>query len=117
MSTVYSEFAQVCQQVKQWPTELRQDLAEELARSLAADLAAPLGEWSDAKNERRCELIDKDIQGALDAAERRELESLTQQLRAHRRSVAPIPITGAARLHEQLLEQKRQQQERGGDTH
>ena len=116
MSTVYSEFAQVCQQVKHWPSELRQNLAEEITKSLAAELPASNGEWNDAKNERRCELIDKDIQGALSADEGRELESLTQQMRAHRRTVARIPIAGATRLHQQLLEKKRQQQETGGET-
>jgi hypothetical protein len=115
MSTAYSEFAQVCQQVKQWPSELRQDLAEEIAKSLAAELPTTDGEWNDAKNERRCELIDKDIQGGLNAAERREFESLTQQMRVHRRTVAPIPIAGAIRLHQQLLEKKRQHQDRDGE--
>lgn len=113
MSMVYSEYAQVCQHVKHWPTELRENLAEEIAKSLAADLPASSGEWSDAKNERRCELIDKDIQGTLRPEERRELESLTHQMRAHRRTIARIPIEGATRLHQQLLEMKRQQQETG----
>lgn len=113
MSIAYSEYAQVCQQVKHWPTELRQELAEELTKSLAADLPTSSGEWNDAKNERRCELIDKDIQGTLGPVERRELESLTHQFRAHRRSIAPIPIEGATRLHQQLLEKKRQQETQG----
>ena len=116
MSAVSSEFAQVCQQVKHWPSGLRQHLAEKIAKSLAAEQPAANGEWNDAKNERRCELIDKDIQGALSAAEGRELESLTQQMRAYRRAVARIPIAGATRLHQQLLEKKRQQQETGGET-
>ena len=110
MSIADSEYSQVCDQVKNWPTELRQCLAEELAKSLAADVPESRGEWSDAKNERRCELIDKDIQGTLGLEERRELESLTQQLRVYRRTVAPIPLAGAVRLHRQLLEKIRQHQ-------
>jgi len=116
MSTVYSEFAQVCQQVKHWPSDLRQHLAEEIAKSLAAELPTDNGEWNDAKNERRCELIDKDIQGTLGAAERRELELLTQEMRVHRRAVAPIPLAGAIRLHQQLLEKKWQQQQADGEA-
>jgi hypothetical protein len=116
MSTIYSEFAQVCQQVKHWPSDLRQHLAEEIAKSLAAELPTDNGEWNDAKNERRCELIDKDIQGTLGAAERREFELLTQEMRVHRRAVAPIPLAGAIRLHQQLLEKKWQHQQAGGET-
>ena len=116
MSIAYSEYEQVREQVKHWPTDLRQDLAQEIAKSLAADLPTSSVEWSDAKNERRCELIDKDIQGTLDSQERRELESLTQQMRAYRRTVAPIPLEGATRLHQQLLEKKRQHQAQG-ETH
>jgi hypothetical protein len=111
MSTSHSEYAQVSQQVKHWPTELRQHLAEEIAKGLAAELSAFDGEWSDAKNERRCELIDKDIQGALRPEERRELESLTLQMRAHRQRVAPVPVDGAIRLHRQLLEKKQHQRD------
>jgi hypothetical protein len=113
MSIAYSEYAQICQQVKHWPTELRQDLAEEIAKSLAADLPAASGEWTADKNERRCELIDKDIQGAIGPGERRELEVLTQQMRAYRRTIARIPLEGAARLHQQLLERKQQQMKYG----
>ena len=116
MSTAYSEFARVCQQVKHWPSDLRQHLAEEIAKSLASELPTDNGEWNDAKNERRCELIDKDIQGTLSAAEGRELELLTQEMRIHRRAVAPIPLAGATRLHQQLLTKKRQQQDSDGET-
>lgn len=108
MSVGYSEFAQVCEQVKQWPSELRQDLVEEISRSLVAESATSGEDWDDAQNERRCELIDKDIQEKLSPQERRELEALTHQLRLHRRSFAPIPLEGAIRLHSQLLEKKRQ---------
>jgi hypothetical protein len=56
-----------------------------MSAAFASELSADNGEWNDAKNGRRCELIDKDIQGTLSAAERRELESLTQGMRVHRR--------------------------------
>jgi hypothetical protein len=59
-------------------------------------------DWSDDKNDRRCELIDKDIQGAITDAERSELESLTYQFREYRRRRAPLPMESARRLHAEL---------------
>jgi hypothetical protein len=104
------EYVRVWQQVKQWPTELRQSLADEIIESLDGDLPVPSGEWNGDKNARRCDLIDKDIQGTINDAEKRELQVLTLQMRAYRRHVAPIPIEGATRLHEQLLRKKRQRE-------
>jgi len=57
MSTAYSEFARVCQQVKHWPSDWRQHLAEEIAKSLASEPPTDNGEWNDAKNERRHDAI------------------------------------------------------------
>ncbi len=51
--------------------------------------------WSDAKNDRRCDLIDQEIDGTLLPAEKRELEKLQRQMRAYRREVAPLPIEEA----------------------
>ena len=59
-------------------------------------------DW-DAKNDRRCELIDKEIEGTLHPVEKRELEELQRQMLAYRRKVAPLPLKGAQRLHQQLL--------------
>jgi hypothetical protein len=67
--------------------------------------------WTDQKNARRCELIDKDIQGTISDAERQELESLTQEMRAYRRRLGAIPLDRATRLHKQLLEKKLQREE------
>jgi len=110
MSTVNPEYAQVWQQVKQWPTELRQSLADEIRKSLDGDLPAPVDNWNGDKNARRCDLIDKDIQGTITDDEKRELQVLTLQMRAYRRHVAPVPIEGAVQLHEQLLRKKREQE-------
>ena len=61
------------------------------------------GPWTDAKNRRRSELIDKEIDGALTPDESLELEILQEQMLAHRRKVAPLPLEDARRLHQELL--------------
>jgi hypothetical protein len=111
-----TEYLQVWQHVQQWGTEPRRRLADQIHQSLICDHPGSDGEWTEAKNARRCQLIDKDIQEALTEADRQELATLTQQLRAYRRRVAPIPIDGARRLHEQLLEKKRQQESAREET-
>jgi hypothetical protein len=58
------------------------------------------GDWSDELNERRIELIDKDIQGNITPGERAELAELQRQAVAYRDWVAPLPIEGARRLHQ-----------------
>jgi hypothetical protein len=68
------------------------------------------GDWSPELNERRIELIDKDIQGTITTEERVELVDLQRKAVAYRDRVAPLPIEGARRLHQQLLARKQQQQ-------
>lgn len=68
------------------------------------------GGWSDELNERRIELIDKDIQGNITTEQRVELAELQRRAVAYRDRVAPLPIEGARRLHQQLLEMKRQRE-------
>lgn len=103
MSAVDSDYLRVWEQVKTWPVERRQDLILDISKSMDADLAAG-GEWTEDKNTRRCELIDKDIQGAINDAERKELELLTRELRLHRRKAAPLPLAGAQQLYQSLLQ-------------
>ncbi len=43
-------------------------------------------------NDRRCDLIDREIEGTLTEAERVELEELQDQMLAERRRVAPLPL-------------------------
>ena len=69
-------------------------------------------EWSEEKNARRCELIDKEIDGDIGEDERRELETLQRQALEHLDRVAPWPVEGGRRLHQRLLEKKRQRPER-----
>jgi hypothetical protein len=61
-------------------------------------------EWNDAKNERRCDLIDREFNGpALTAAEMVELAGLQEEMLRYRQRVAPLPIEDARRLHQELL--------------
>ena len=68
------------------------------------------GEWTEAKNERRCDLIDKEIDSTLDPAEAVELSRLQAEMLRYRRKVAPLPLDDARRLHQELLKQAAQQQ-------
>jgi RNA polymerase sigma factor (TIGR02999 family) len=72
------------------------------------------GDWSEELNERRIELIDRDIQGNITAGERSELAKLQREAVAYRDRVAPLPIEGARRLHKQLLEMKRERSDLPG---
>ncbi len=60
--------------------------------------------WSDALNQRRFELIDKEIQGALTPAESVELAGLTRSMREHVESETNLPMKGARALHGKLLQ-------------
>jgi hypothetical protein len=60
--------------------------------------------WSDALNQRRFALIDKDIQGSLNAAESIELAGLTRIMRDHVESEVNLPMAGARALHRRLLQ-------------
>lgn len=108
MSMVQTDYTLVLQKVRTWPSELRQNLAGEIMESLQADSSAPQGEWNESRNARRCALIDKEIDGTLAPAERVELELLQKEAVTYRDRVAPFPIEGARKLHEQLLARKRQ---------
>lgn len=60
--------------------------------------------WTDTKNERRCELIDRRYEGPpLTPAELVELAELQDEMLRYRQKVAPLPIEDARRLHQELL--------------
>jgi arylsulfatase A-like enzyme len=61
------------------------------------------GAWTDAKNSRRCDLIDKEIEGTIAPEEVREVYALQQEMLRYRRRVAPLPLEDARRLHQELL--------------
>ena len=60
--------------------------------------------WTDAKNNRRCDLIDREFDGpSLAPAEVVELAALQEEMLRYRQRVAPLPIEDARRLHQELL--------------
>jgi hypothetical protein len=59
-------------------------------------------DWSENKNDRRCELIDRQIEGTLSPTEATELEDLQEQMLRYRHRVAPLPMARARKLLEDL---------------
>ncbi len=59
--------------------------------------------WTEAKDNRRCQLIDRELSGALTPNEQSELSQLQQEMLNYRRSVAPLPLEAARQLHKSLL--------------
>jgi hypothetical protein len=66
------------------------------------------GAWTDDKNRRRVELIDKKIAGTITAMESVELTDLQRQAESHFDQVAPPPMKGLAELHQQLTHRESQ---------
>ena len=60
-------------------------------------------EWNDAKNVRRCALIDQEFDGGVTPEEMNELADLQEQMIRFRDKVAPMPSEDARRLHQELL--------------
>jgi hypothetical protein len=61
------------------------------------------GPWTSEKNARRCELVDREIDGILTSEEVAELQVLQQQFFQERRRLAPIPLKDLRELHDTLL--------------
>jgi hypothetical protein len=61
------------------------------------------GEWTEEKNQRRCDLVDKEIDGTISAVEKVELAQLQAEMLAYRRKVAPLPLEELRKLHQELL--------------
>jgi hypothetical protein len=61
-------------------------------------------------------LIDKDIEGTIAESEKLELERLQERFHKYLDTVAPPPMEGARRLHQQLLDKKRQRERAGVRT-
>jgi hypothetical protein len=69
-----------------------------------AEGAPPSDEpWTDAKNNRRCDLIDRKYAGGLSPDEAAELARLQAEMLRHRQRVAPLPLDAVRRLHQELL--------------
>ena len=48
--------------------------------------------WNDKKNNRRCNLIDREIDNTITSFEKVELEYLQQEMLSWRNKVAPLPL-------------------------
>jgi hypothetical protein len=60
--------------------------------------------WTEQKNARRSELIDKEIDDILTPDEAVELRQLQDEMMRYQNKVAPWPIEAARELHQELLE-------------
>jgi len=69
--------------------------------------------WSEVKNSRRIELIDKSLQDQITSEESKELAQLTNQLREAVDNEQLVPMERAMQLHKSLLDlvAKRREQE------
>lgn len=76
-------------------------LGQVVVQRLSVDVA-----WSDALNQRRFALIDKEIQQSLTPAESIELAGLTRIMRDHVETETNLPMNGARALHRKLLQLK-----------
>jgi len=61
------------------------------------------GPWTEEKNARRCDLIDREIDGTLTPLEAVELKRLQAEMLRYRQKVAPLPLEDARKLHQELL--------------
>jgi hypothetical protein len=59
--------------------------------------------WTEEKNARRCDLIDRKFAGGISPAEALELARLQAQMLRYRQQVAPLPLADARKLHQELL--------------
>ena len=60
--------------------------------------------WTNARNERRCELIDRKYERGLTPAEEAELVALQAAMYRQADRVAPLPLDETRKLHQRLLE-------------
>jgi len=67
------------------------------------------GPWTEAKNARRCALIDREIDATLTPEEAAELQVLQQQMLRERRRLAPVPLDDLRRLQQELLTKAQKQ--------
>lgn len=71
------------------------------------DVSAPVnGVWSEEVERQRRLLIDSEIAGTITDDERRQLARLDGIANDHFDRIAPPPIEGAQRLHEELVRKR-----------
>ncbi|HEV3385531.1 MAG TPA: hypothetical protein VG097_12005 [Gemmata sp.] len=59
--------------------------------------------WTEVKNQRRCDLINRKYSRGLNPEETVELAHLQEQMLSYRDRVAPLPIEAARRLYQKIL--------------
>jgi hypothetical protein len=59
--------------------------------------------WTEAKNQRCCDLIDRKYAGSLTPAEAVELAQFQDQMLRHRQRVAPLPLEDARKLYQEFI--------------
>jgi hypothetical protein len=62
------------------------------------------GPWTEEKNRRRCELIDRKYDHGLSPPEEAELALLQDAMYRYIDKVAPLPLDAARSLHQDLLQ-------------
>ena len=87
------------------------DAPKDVSRPDAASCSV---EWTEEKNARRCLLVDREIDGKLTTAERRELKALQAELSRYRQAVAPLPIKELRGIFDQLRDAMEQPQAQKG---
>jgi hypothetical protein len=75
-----------------------------IALLVPASSSGPEEPRTEAKNRRRCELIDRKYAVGLAEAEALELARLQEQILRHQEQVAPWPVEEARRLYRELLD-------------
>jgi hypothetical protein len=61
-------------------------------------------EWTSARNDRRCQLIDRKYDRGLTPSEEVELAALQAAMYRHVDRVAPLPLNATRKLHQVLVE-------------
>lgn len=60
--------------------------------------------WNEEKNQRRCQLIDNDVEGKITKEESKELENLQDEMLKYRQKVAPLPLEEIREVYQELKE-------------
>ncbi len=60
--------------------------------------------WTVVRNARRCDLIDREIDGTLTGEEAVELHRLQHEMQRFLRRIAPLPLADTRLLYQNLLE-------------
>lgn len=94
----------VFQTLRDSSSEIDDTAIVEMVGQVLMERKLPAVQWSPSLNQRRFELIDKEIQSTITLAEQIELAGLTHLMRAQLESEEALPLEGARMLHKRLLD-------------